>query len=130
MTHGDGLTIGALGLLSKYTCLYAARPILVSGDCKCEDGHEHASIINTVLTAVENKKELTRLRVVSIASDGETRHGAAFVILTFKHDLPPTSNIYPLLSPLCFMNLCVREDDLTCDKDWKHVFKRIRNLLL
>ena len=28
------------------------------------------------------------------------------------------------------MDLHVGDDDLTCDKDWKHVFKRARNLLL
>lgn len=123
-------TIAALGLLSQHSRLYAARPILISGDCKKEDGQEHAEVIRTVLEAVENKKEMTKLRVVSIASDGETRCGAAFVILTFKHDLPPTSNIFPLLSPLKLMNLRVGDDDLTCDKDWKHVFKRIRNLLI
>ena len=28
------------------------------------------------------------------------------------------------------MDLHVGDDDLTCDKDWKHVFKCFRNLLL
>jgi hypothetical protein len=28
------------------------------------------------------------------------------------------------------MDLHVGDDDLTCDKDWKHIFKRFRNLLL
>ncbi len=50
--------------------------------------------------------------------------------LTFKYLLPPQSNIYPLLSGLVFMDLHVGDDDLTCDKDWKHLFKRLRNLLL
>ena len=40
------------------------------------------------------------------------------------------SPIYPILSPLKFLNLHVGDDDLTCDKDWKHIFKRWRNLLL
>jgi hypothetical protein len=35
-----------------------------------------------------------------------------------------------LLKPLQLLNLYVGDDDLTCDKDWKHVFKRWRNLLL
>lgn len=75
-------------------------------------------------------KETTRLRVVSIASDGESRRGAAFIILTFKHKLPSDSPIYPILKPLTFLNLYVGDDDLTCDKDWKHIFKRFRNLFL
>lgn len=70
------------------------------------------------------------MRVTSIASDGETRRGAAFILLTFKHQLLPTSPIFPILSPLRFLNLHVGDDDLTCDKDWKHIFKRFRNLLL
>ncbi|KAF8056026.1 hypothetical protein FPV67DRAFT_686987 [Lyophyllum atratum] len=123
-------TIGALGLLSKDTRLYAARPILISGDCKRETGQEHATLIRTILEAVDSKKSSTHLRVVSVASDGETRRGTAFVHLTFKQKLPTTSNIYPLLSPLRFMDFYVGDDDLTCDKDWKHVFKRFRNLLL
>lgn len=47
-----------------------------------------------------------------------------------KHKLLPTSNIYPQLNLLLFMNLLVGDDNLTGDKDWKHVFKRFRNLLL
>ena len=42
----------------------------------------------------------------------------------------PNSPLYSILKPLKFLNLHVGDDDLTCDKDWKHVFKRWRNLLL
>ncbi len=123
-------TVGALGLLSGDTRIYAARPILISGDCKRETGEEHSEMLATVLESVDSLKADTHLRTVSIASDGETRRGSAFVILTFKYPLPTTSPIYPLLKPLVFMNLHVGEDDITCDKDWKHVFKRARNLIL
>ncbi|KAF8152208.1 hypothetical protein B0H34DRAFT_664334, partial [Crassisporium funariophilum] len=68
--------------------------------------------------------------VVSLASDGETRRGTSLTLLTFKNKLSPDSPIYPILSPLRFMNFRVGDDDLTCDKDWKHIFKRFRNLLL
>jgi hypothetical protein len=71
-----------------------------------------------------------KIRTVSIASDGEKRRGAAMAQLTFKKQLEPQSNIFPLLSGLKFMDLHVGDDDLTCDKDWKHLFKRLRNLLL
>ena len=40
------------------------------------------------------------------------------------------SPIYPILKPLKFLNLHVGDNDLTCDKDWKHVFKWWQNLLL
>src|SRR5258708_1408472 len=55
---------------------------------------------------------------------------ASFNLLTFKQKLAPESPLFPLLSPLRFMDFHVGEDDLTCDKDWKHIFKRFRNLLL
>jgi hypothetical protein len=35
-----------------------------------------------------------------------------------------------MLQPLRLLDLHVGDDDLTCDKDWKHVFKRFRNLFV
>jgi hypothetical protein len=102
----------------------------VSGDCKRESGEEHVKIIETVLKGVNVLQDKTKLRIVSVASDGETRRGSAFILLTFKTPLLPNSPIYLILSPLKFLNLHVGDDDLTCDKDWKHVFKRWHNLLL
>jgi hypothetical protein len=123
-------TVGAVGILCKDNRIYPGRPVLVSGDCKRETGEKHAKIIQTVLDGVDALQEKTKLRIVSIASDGETRRGSAFILLTFKHSLSPESSIYALLEPLNFLNLMVGDDDLTCDKDWKHIFKRWRNLLI
>ena len=119
-----------MGILCKDNRIYPGRPVLVSGDCKRESGEEHADLIRTVLTGVNALQHKTKLRIVSISSDGETRRGSAFILLTFKSPLLRNSPIYPILSPLNFLNLHVGDDDLTCDKDWKHVFKRWRNLLL
>ena len=119
-----------MGILCKDNRIYPGRPVLVSGDCKRETGEQHAGLIQTVLAGVNNLQDTTKLRIVSIASDGENRRGAAFIHLTFKYQLSLDSPIYPLLQPLTFLNLHVGDDDLTCDKDWKHVFKRFRNLLL
>ena len=102
----------------------------MSGDCKCESGKEHAEVLKVVLKGIDTLKEKTKIRVTSIASDGETRRGSAFIQLTFKHKLSQESPIYALLRPLCFLNLFVGDDDLTCDKDYKHVFKRFRNLFV
>ena len=44
--------------------------------------------------------------------------------------LPPVSPIYTQLKPLIFLNLLVGEDDITADKDFKHIFKRQHNLML
>ncbi|KAJ7183908.1 hypothetical protein C8R46DRAFT_1309168 [Mycena filopes] len=124
-------TVAALGILSDETRLYAARPVLVSGDCKKETGAEHLrNVLRPTLDGVNSKQDLTKLRVVSIASDGELRRGKAFMELTFVHELSPDSNIYPLLHTLPHMNFWVGEDDLTANKDPKHVIKRDRNWLL
>ncbi|KAG6886090.1 hypothetical protein C0992_004688, partial [Termitomyces sp. T32_za158] len=123
-------TIGALGILSNNHCLYPARGILISGDCKCESGEEHAKVIKTTIDGVNSQKSINKLRIVSIASDGETRRGSALSALTFKRTLLESSNIFPLISPLLLMNLLVGDDDITADKDWKHVIKRLCNLIL
>ncbi|KAJ7744401.1 hypothetical protein B0H16DRAFT_1322187 [Mycena metata] len=119
-------TVAALGMLSDETQLYAARPVLISGDCKKETG----LVLNPTLDGVNSKKELTGLRIVSVASDGESRRGKAFITLTFDHLFSRDSLIYPLLKDLNFMDFWVGEDDLTADKDPKHVFKRGRNRLV
>jgi len=119
-----------LGILCKDNRIYPGRPVLVSGDCKRETGIQHAKLVQTVLDGVNALHDETKLRVISIASDGETRQGSAFILLTFKRQLSLQSPIHSLLNPLKFLNLHVGDDDLTCDKDWKHVFKRFRNLLL
>ncbi|KAG6835458.1 hypothetical protein H0H93_001265, partial [Arthromyces matolae] len=119
-------TVGAIGVLSENTRIYSARPILVSGSCKRETGLEHANLIETALSA----SKLTKFRTISIASDGESRRGEALIRLTFKHTLASNSPIYNLLASLPLMNLEVGNDDLTPDKDAKHVFKRLRNLML
>ncbi|TRM60790.1 hypothetical protein BD626DRAFT_603193 [Schizophyllum amplum] len=124
-------TVGALGLLSGNTRLYSARPVLLSGSCKNEDAERHATMIQTTLDAVNSRKQITNARIVSIASDGEARRGKALVQLTFKTLLSPSSPIYPLLSPLHLLDLHVGDDDMTADKDYKHVaFKRVRNAAL
>ncbi|KAJ6591766.1 hypothetical protein DFH09DRAFT_1073628 [Mycena vulgaris] len=124
-------TIAALGILSDERQLYSARPILISADCKKESGPEHMqNILDPTIDGVNCKHNLTGLRTVSLASDGETRRGKAFVDKTFTHTLPPDSEIYPLLEDLLYMDFHVGEDDLTPDKDPKHVFKRGRNRLL
>jgi hypothetical protein len=117
--------------MSEDTRLYAARPILISSDCKRESGVEHArNVLTPVIRALNGKKALTRLRTICMESDGETRRGTTFMIKTWKHKLPPTSNIHNLLKDLKFMKFMVGDDDLTGDKDPKHIDKRLRNCFL
>ena len=119
-------TVGAIGIVSKNHRLYSALPILVSGQCGRESGREHAKLLDVVLQG----SKATTLRKICISFDGESRRGQSLVILTMKHDLEPMSPIYPLLNNLSLMNQEVGPDDITCDKDYKHVLKRFRNLTL
>ncbi|KAJ7208384.1 hypothetical protein GGX14DRAFT_365527, partial [Mycena pura] len=124
-------TVAAIGMLSPHKRLYAARPIMISADCKRETAAEHRkAVLDPTIEAAESMRSITGLRIVSIASDGETRRGGAIVDKTFLKPLPRDSNIYELLCDLNLMDLWVGEDDLTGDKDFKHVFKRGRNRLL
>ncbi|TEB21892.1 hypothetical protein FA13DRAFT_1642094 [Coprinellus micaceus] len=124
-------TIGALGILCKESRLYAARTCFISLQCGQETGAQHAAdVIEPAVKGINSCKEKHGLRLVSIASDGELRRGLALVLCTFKRRLSSDSNIYQILAPLPLMNLHVGDDDITCDKDWKHIIKRIRNLLL
>ncbi|EDR03397.1 uncharacterized protein LACBIDRAFT_307198 [Laccaria bicolor S238N-H82] len=120
------VTVGAISVLSSDTRLYGARGILVSGDCKQESGLEHVQLIKTAFDASRK----TRVCTVSIASDGESRRGLALVQFTFKKKLSPDSPIYDQLTCLPLMNLEVGDDDVTANKDYKHIFKHIRNLVL
>ena len=120
-------TIGALGYLSASGCIYNSHPILILPTCKQENVVSHAKLIERVIQACQAHAPGT---LWSVASDGKSRQGAALAQLTLKHHLSPDSAIFPLLSPLCHLNLLVGDNDLTCDKDFKHLFKRLRTLLL
>jgi hypothetical protein len=91
---------------------------------------EHAVLLQTVVDATNANRDTTKLRLVSLASDGESRRGKALAKLTYIAPLAPTSPIYPHLVHLDLFDLFVGADDITADKDYKHVFKRLRNTLL
>jgi hypothetical protein len=91
---------------------------------------EHAKLLQTVVAAADAKRDTTNVRLVSLASDGESRRGKALAKLTYIAPLAPTSPIYAYLAHLELLDLFVGADDITADKDYKHVFKRLRNTLL
>ncbi|KAJ7177628.1 hypothetical protein C8R46DRAFT_1029251 [Mycena filopes] len=126
-------TVAALGALSENPREYSARPILFSADCKKESGPEHAkNILQPLVSAINNKLQrgATRFRLICVASDGESRRGTAFVGEYMKKRLASSSPIFAHLHGLEFMDLLVGDDDITADKDPKHGFKCLRNLLM
>ncbi len=109
---------------------YAARPFVVSGTCKQENAEAHLVLLRQAVMAVKTHFAGTGRKVYSIASDGESRRGKALGLLTMPRELDPSSPLYAMLRPLPLFNCLVGIDDLVCDKDWRHVFKRFRNALL
>ncbi|KAJ7174927.1 hypothetical protein C8R46DRAFT_891619, partial [Mycena filopes] len=125
-------TVVAFGALSKDPHLYNPRPICISGTCKQETGADQAELLRVIHAAGENRKEHGNIiyRTVSVASDGEAKRGLALSMEFMKFPLHESSPIYPLLAPLEFMNLRVGPDDITGDKDFRHVMKTTRGLLM
>jgi hypothetical protein len=87
-------------------------------------------LIQDVLGAANNKQAFTGIRVVSLASDGESRRGKALAQLTYVTPIASTSPIYEHLVHMELFDTFVGVDDITADKDYKHIFKRLRNTLL
>ena len=125
-------TVAAISVLSSEPREYAVRPIMFSGTCKRETSEEHARVVKTIFEACnkQNKRNNSTYCTVCIASDGEAKRGDALVIQTMVSKLSTDSPIYVHLIPLVFLNLLVGPDDITADKDFKHIIKRQRNVFM
>ncbi|KAG6874971.1 hypothetical protein C0992_005739 [Termitomyces sp. T32_za158] len=77
---------------------------------------EHSSAVSLDFTTEEDMEEVFRC-----LEDGEV-HCAA--------ELSEDSNIFSVIAALHLLNRHVGDDDITADKDWKHIIKQLRNLLL
>ncbi|KAH9009043.1 hypothetical protein EDB85DRAFT_1903531 [Lactarius pseudohatsudake] len=125
-------TVAAIGVLSSEPRECAVRPILFSGTCKKETSEQHAQVIKMVLATCNRQKRQNNAtyRTVCIASDGEAKRGDVLVIQTMTSELSMDSPIYALLRPLEFLNLLVGPDDITVDKDFKHIIKCQQNVFM
>ncbi|KAF8319554.1 uncharacterized protein EI90DRAFT_2940187, partial [Cantharellus anzutake] len=124
---GTEATVGAIGALTKSHQEYIARPFLISATCKSETAEQHADLLRLAWGACKEETSLIGGRVYCLASNGESRCGKALVALTEKSPLSAFSPIYPLLHDLHLLNMMVGDDDITSDKDYKHVMKRLRH---
>jgi len=110
--------------------LYSAHPILLSRTCKHKPAKDHTALLQAVVDATNNKQDMTGLRVISLASDGKSCCGKALTNLTYVAPLAPSSPIYDHLVHLDLMDYFVGHDNITVDKDYKHIFKQLHNALL
>ncbi|KAF8330036.1 uncharacterized protein EI90DRAFT_2996770 [Cantharellus anzutake] len=127
---GTEATVGAIGALTETHRGYIARPFLISATCKRETADQHAELLSVAWRACAQKDKTLKGQVYCLASDGESRRGKALVSLTEHTRLSPSSAIYPFLQNLSLLNLMVGDNEVTSDKDYKHVFKRLRHACL
>ncbi len=69
-------------------------------------------------------------KVYCVASDGKARQGKALISLTEHFPLSPSSPLYVHLGGLSLLNLMVGDDEITSDKDYKHVMKQLQHVHL
>ncbi|KAF8325088.1 uncharacterized protein EI90DRAFT_3238888 [Cantharellus anzutake] len=109
---GMEATVAAIGALTGNHRQYIARPFLITD--------KHADLLHLACSACNQMHKETK-------GNGESRRGKALVALTEHTPLSPTSRLYAYLGGLPLLNLLVGEDELTSDKDYKHVMKRLRH---
>ena len=117
-------------MLSQDRHVAGSRPFLASGTCKRENANSHAGLISTVIAACEEEAATILCPMYCIASDGESRRGSALTGLMSSHSLDDQSELYSMVGKMRLMDLSVGKNDVTVDKDPKHIFKRCRNLML
>ncbi|GJJ15796.1 hypothetical protein Clacol_010074 [Clathrus columnatus] len=120
-------TVLAIGSLNKTQQIRQALPIAISGTCKRESADEHVCVLETAIEACE--KSLGR-PIYCVASDGESKRGLALNHLMAISELSFTSSLYSTLGELSLFDIKVGRNDLTIDKDYKHIFKRFRNTII
>ncbi|KAI0027508.1 hypothetical protein K488DRAFT_61333 [Vararia minispora EC-137] len=129
--HASEASVFAVTPLSSDARLSSTQPITLSGTCKTERAPEQRKLLQMVLSRVAAAEALQDIHVVCYATDGASTRGKALHKMTTKHRLGPEFAIYPYLKDLEYLDLWVGDDDLTIDKDFKHVaFKHICNCIL
>src|SRR5258708_25704299 len=109
--------------LTKNHCEYITCPFMISASCKSEDACAHMSLLSLAWRACNQKGGMTKGKVHCVASDGESRHGKALVVLTECTALSPTSPFFMYLRSLLLLHLMLPEAELMSDNDYTHVMK-------
>jgi hypothetical protein len=123
-------TVFSIGILSENRLVQGSRPFIIAGTCKQERSDRHAQLISLVIEACNTEMSTIGCPLFSIASDGESCRGSALTTLTHVHPLEAESKLFALLGKLCLMNVLVGDNDITADKDPKHVIKCCRNFTI
>ncbi|KAJ8473666.1 hypothetical protein ONZ45_g16214 [Pleurotus djamor] len=110
---------------------YNPQPVIISGTCKTEQEQEHVRMLMIAIEAFKQSPHGGKAgnQLFSIATDGDSVRRRAVHILCMKHDLSPTSPLYPYIGVLPLMNLRCGDDDMVADIDYKHLLKRLATAL-
>jgi hypothetical protein len=107
-----------------------SRPFLASATCKRENAELHAKLIATVIEACDNEAAPNPgCSMYCIASDGESRRGSALAKLT-ENEMDDQIDLYSMVGKMCLMPLLVGKNNITVDKDPKHIIKCCQNFML
>ena len=123
-------TVFSIGILSENRHASGSMPFLIVGTCKRECCDRHVQLISTVIEACNAEISTIGCPLFSIASDGESCRGSALTTLTHVCPLKADSELFALLGKLRLMNTLVGDNNITADKDPKHVMKRCRNFVI
>ncbi|KZV99449.1 hypothetical protein EXIGLDRAFT_605685 [Exidia glandulosa HHB12029] len=127
---GTEATVFALGPLLGETGAYTARPIHISASCKRETAPQHARLLETVLNTTTSHAKMEGSRIYSVATDGESKRGSALSSICLVQELDEDAEYYPELADIPLLNTLCGKDGITLDKDYKHLWKRLRKPLL
>src|SRR5260370_1354530 len=112
-----------IGALTKNHQDYIAWPFLISATCKKENAEQHTNLLQLARRVCNENESLMGSHVYCLTSDGESQCGKALVALTEKLPLPISSPIHLFIHNLTFLNTMVGDQDITSNKDYKHIMK-------
>ncbi|KAG2740642.1 hypothetical protein P692DRAFT_201842448 [Suillus brevipes Sb2] len=99
-------------------------PILAVPTCKNEGASDMESILARAIDCWDRTGASTSVGSIwSLATDGDATRRAAGHKLFVKLPLPMESPLYGMLSNMPGLNLCMGENEVTLDFNFKHVFK-------
>ena len=119
--------VAAIRALTRNHHEYIAHPLLISATCKSKDAHAHMGLLSIVWKACDQMRGTMKGKVYCLASNVESWRRKALVALMEHTPLSPASPLFAYLGRLPLLNLMVGEDELTSDKDYKHVMKRLQH---
>ncbi|KAN0132253.1 hypothetical protein V8E53_010019 [Lactarius tabidus] len=128
--HATEATVFSIGILLEDRHVWGLRPFIIGRTCKQEGTDRHVELISTVIAACNAEVSMIGCPLFTIASDRESHRGSALTVLTHLQPLDPDSELLSLLRNLCLMNILVSDNNITADKDQKHVMKHCRNFTI